>query len=87
MPKNKLSCPSNVKDCGPGLRERLRDRINEGIEKRAVKRIEKTIKKEEKNYRAPLKAAVGDSKPTKVAINYNEVKKGGMKGRLNPYSA
>jgi hypothetical protein len=83
MPKKKLSCPSNVKDCGPGFKERLQTKIAEGIERREIRRTERDMKKEE---RSKFKGTLGDSKPTKVAINYSDVKKGGMKGRINPYS-
>lgn len=86
MPKNKLSCPSNVKDCGPGLKERLQTRINEGIERREIRRTERKMKKEETPSTTSFKSTLGDSRLPKEAINYSDIKKGGMKGRINPYS-
>jgi hypothetical protein len=70
MPKNKLSCPRNVKDCGPSLRDRLRDRINEGIDRRETRRTERKTKKEEKNAPVTFKGTLGKSEPPKLAVDY-----------------
>jgi hypothetical protein len=81
-----MSCPRPTRDKGPGFMERFRNTMAEKKDERQTRRAEKITEKEANNLPS-FKGALGDSKPPKLTINYNEVEKGGMKGKLNPNSA
>jgi hypothetical protein len=86
----RMSCPSNVRDCGPTWGERRAIRKEENRDERQTRRAEKiTLKQEKKTdkIRSNFQTALGNSEPPKLTINYNDVEKGGMKGKLNPNSA